>query len=50
MLRKLQLGALILGMFFVGVARFVPSASASGKTITSPMSEGGQPIPTVKKR
>ena len=49
MVRKLQLGALILGMFLVGVSRFVPTASASGQTVTSPLSEGGQPIPTVRR-
>jgi len=48
MARKLQLGALILGMLLVGVSRFVPTASASGQTIT-PMSEGGQPIPTIRR-
>lgn len=46
MARKLQIGALILGMFLVGVSRFVPTASASGHGI---MSEGGQPWPTVKR-
>lgn len=49
MARKLQLGALILGMFLVGVSHFVATASASGQTVKSPMSEGGQPIPTVKR-
>lgn len=49
MARRLQIGALILGMFLVGVSRFVPTASASGRSMTSPMSEGGQPIPTIKR-
>ena len=49
MARKLQLGALILGMLFVGVSRFVATASASGQSITSPMSEGGMPIPTIRR-
>ena len=46
MARKIQLGLLITGMLFVGVSRFVATASASGQTITSPLSEGGLPIRT----
>jgi hypothetical protein len=49
MARKLQIGAFILGMFLVGVSRFVPTASASGQGITSPLSEGGMPVPTIKR-
>jgi len=49
MARKLQIGAFILGMFLVGVSRFVPTASASGQSITSPLSEGGMPIPTIRR-
>jgi hypothetical protein len=49
MARKLQLGALILGMLLVGVSRFVPTASASGQSVTGTMSEGGTPIPTVRR-
>lgn len=49
MARKLQLGALIVGMFLVGLSRFVATASASGQSISSPLSEGGMPIPTIRR-
>jgi len=48
MARKLQLGALILGMLFVGVGRFVATASASGQSSTSLPAEGGTPMPPFR--
>jgi hypothetical protein len=44
MARKIQLGALIVGMLLVGVERF--TAQAAGRTdIGAPMSESGGPFP-----
>jgi hypothetical protein len=49
MARKIQLGALILGMLLVGVERFTAQASAQTQaapgTVAQPRSEGGPPIP-----
>jgi len=44
MARKVQIGALIIGMLLVGVSRFVATASASAAATTSPVFEGGMPI------
>jgi hypothetical protein len=49
MARKIQLGALILGMLLVGVERFTAQAStqATGKVQAAgfPVNEGGPPVP-----
>ena len=44
MARKLQLGALILGMALVGVERFTATVSAA-PGINAPVYEGGTPFP-----
>ena len=47
MARKIQLGALILGMLLVGVERFTAQAApAAVGSVSAPLSEGGSwPVP-----
>jgi hypothetical protein len=47
MARKIQLGALIVGMLLVGIERFTAQASAQTTpgTYGQPRAEGGPPIP-----
>lgn len=46
MARKIQLGALILGMLLVGVERFTAQAAGRTDSVTAPLSEGGSyPVP-----
>ena len=45
MARKIQLGALILGMLFVGIERFTAHADARTTSVVAPLTESGGPVP-----
>ena len=49
MSRKIQLVAFILGMLLVGVERFTAQRVGSGSTARTPVSDGGIPIPIIRR-
>jgi hypothetical protein len=47
MSRKVQIAALIFGMFLVGVERFTASASAATSKVEPTVSDAGVPVPPL---
>jgi hypothetical protein len=49
MARKIQLGALIVGMLLVGVERFTAQAAGRTVDVAAPLSESGGPFPPPQR-